>query len=81
MPSEEASQTCDPGEMVFLQLIFSPNHPIHYSTIGLYDLHNLAADILIRVIRNRYAIITVPGHFYCRIDRLQHLLGRLCRPR
>lgn len=62
-----------------INLVLSPYHTIHNARIRLNDLHDFRADVLVRIVRYRDAIIAVSVHLNRRIDRLQDLLCRDAR--
>ena len=56
-------------------MLLSPHHLVHHANIALNDFHDLSRDVLIRIIRNWCAIVTIFNKFYCRIDGLEKSLG------
>ena len=58
----------------FSDLELPPHHLIHNAHVGLDDLHDLGAYVLVHVIRYRNAVVTSLVHLDSRIHRLQERL-------
>lgn len=68
---EENLITKDAHNIMFFNLLvleFSPNHLIDNTDVALNDFHHLSADIFVRVVWNRCAIITVLDKFHGSIN-------------
>ena len=56
-------------------LELSPNHLVHYADVALDDPHHLSADILIHIIWNGDAVVTIFDQFYSHVNALQEANG------
>lgn len=45
--------------LLFITVSFSPHHFIHNTNIALYDLHDFGADILVHIVGDGDAMLTV----------------------
>ena len=61
--------------MSFYLLKLTPNHFVYYTNIALNNLNNLGANILICVVWNRCAVVSIADKFYCCINLLKKSLG------
>ena len=66
-----------PDWLLTLQAIleFSPNHLVNHSHVALNYLHDFRADILVCVVRNRCAVVSVLDKFYGSLYRLEQTIG------
>ena len=60
--------------VIFLLLIFSPNHLINHARVGLNDLYNLGGYVLLNIVGHGDAVVTDLVHGYRRIYSLQKSL-------
>ena len=52
-------EDCPLGENFYTQLKFSPDHFIYNTNITLDNLYHLGRDILLDIVRNRNAVVTI----------------------
>ena len=54
--------------------LFPPHHLVDHARITLYDFHHLGRDILFDVVGHGNAMVTIVGHLYGSLHRLEQSL-------